>query len=384
LYFYSQPIQVIDCLIIKYHNPMRCLGLLLLFFSISFSLAAQKDQFNLNDFSLSGSTKQTGDRCFQLTSDFVWDYGSIWSKQAISLNDPFEMELELFFGCNDLQGADGMVFIFHPYRGQRGRAGEGMGFRGIYPALGIELDTYYNRHLGDPTYDHIALMKNGSVRHYSALTEPVSAKANKGNIEDCKNHLVKVTWEPKSKSLKIFFDGEERIHYQKDIVKNVFENSPMVYWGFSAATGGKSNKHAVCMKKLIYTKVDAYDRTAIKKIKGGENYVLDGVDFSSGKSALLRSSYKELDKLYYFLKTNPKANIAITGHTDSVGSDTGNAAISKRRAEAVSDYLAKRGISRKRLKTIGYGEKFPIAPNTTAAGRKQNRRVSIYVVKPQV
>lgn len=248
----------------------------------------------------------------------------------------------------------------------------------------MELDTYYNGHLGDPPYDHIALMKNGRVRHYAGLTKPVPAKANGGNIEDCRNHIVKVTWDPGSKSLRVFFDGAERVNYQKDIVKTVFEGSPMVYWGFSAATGGKSNRHGVCMKKLIYTKVEAFDTKVNRLLLRGEDYVLDGIDFASGKTTLLPSSYKELDKLYYFLKTNPKANLAITGHTDSVGSNSGNKSISQKRAKAVSQYLINKGISAKRLRTMGYGEEFPIAPNDTAAGRRQNRRVAIYLVEPRV
>ena len=360
----------------KFLIPIFCICVL--------SLCAQRDQFNLDDFSLAGNAAQVGDRCFQLTSDNYWEYGSIWSKQAISLADPFEMELELFFGCNDLEGADGLVFIFHPYSRQRGSRGEGMGFAGMAPALGIEFDSYFNAHLGDPTFDHIALMRDGRVRHYLGITDPVQAKVNGGNIEDCKNHKVKVTWSPQSKMLKVFFDGAQRIAYKEDIVNEIFEGSPMVFWGFSAATGKKTNRHSVCLKKLVYTKVDAYEKDIAQKILDGENYILEDVAFSSGKTTLLRDSYRELDKLYYLLKTNPKAKINITGHTDSVGGESTNQSLSKRRADVISKYLINKGISSKRLKTIGYGEKFPIAPNNTSTGRAKNRRVEIYVVVPRV
>ncbi|MCL4143021.1 UNVERIFIED_CONTAM: hypothetical protein GTU68_031460 [Idotea baltica] len=76
-------------------------------------------------------------------------------------------------------------------------------------------------------------------------------------------------------------------------------------------------------------------------------------------------------------KEYPRANFAIEGHTDSVGSKSTNQALSDRRANAVRDYLIANGIAADRLTAAGYGEDNPIANNKTRAGRKENRRVEV-------
>ena len=70
----------------------------------------------------------------------------------------------------------------------------------------------------------------------------------------------------------------------------------------------------------------------------------------------------------------------ISGHTDSRGSSTYNQELSQRRAQSVVDYLLKKGIDAERLKSKGFGESKPIAPNDTKSGRLQNRRVEMKVV----
>jgi OOP family OmpA-OmpF porin len=72
--------------------------------------------------------------------------------------------------------------------------------------------------------------------------------------------------------------------------------------------------------------------------------------------------------------------IIAVGHTDSVGSDSYNQALSVRRAEAVKAYLISKGIEKNRVYTEGKGEKQPVADNKTAEGRAKNRRVEIEVV----
>ena len=65
--------------------------------------------------------------------------------------------------------------------------------------------------------------------------------------------------------------------------------------------------------------------------------------------------------------------------TDSTGSDSYNLDLSRRRAESVANYLVSRGTSRARIATIGYGEQYPVADNTTEQGRALNRRVEIRI-----
>jgi len=73
----------------------------------------------------------------------------------------------------------------------------------------------------------------------------------------------------------------------------------------------------------------------------------------------------------------PNTKWTIDGFTDNVGNDKNNLTLSEKRAQAVADYLVKKGIPADNFYTNGYGEENPIADNNTASGRQQNRRVEI-------
>jgi outer membrane protein OmpA-like peptidoglycan-associated protein len=113
-----------------------------------------------------------------------------------------------------------------------------------------------------------------------------------------------------------------------------------------------------------------------EEIKRGQ-LVLRGVNFESGKAVLTRTSYAILDGVYESLREWSEVTLEIQGHTDSQGSAEFNQRLSQRRAQAVADYLTGKGISRSRIEAKGYGEDLPIADNSTAEGRAQNRRVEL-------
>jgi outer membrane protein OmpA-like peptidoglycan-associated protein len=71
----------------------------------------------------------------------------------------------------------------------------------------------------------------------------------------------------------------------------------------------------------------------------------------------------------------------IEGHTDSIASDAYNLDLSRRRADSVKSWLQAHGVAAARLSTAGHGESQPVADNSTAAGRQQNRRVEIVIAK---
>jgi outer membrane protein W/outer membrane protein OmpA-like peptidoglycan-associated protein len=96
-------------------------------------------------------------------------------------------------------------------------------------------------------------------------------------------------------------------------------------------------------------------------------------DFDSAE--LRPESIGELERLVKFMNDVPFATALVEGHTDSVGADAYNQALSDRRAKAVFDYLTSRGVDPARLKSVGKGESEPIADNKTAEGRQENRRV---------
>jgi len=108
---------------------------------------------------------------------------------------------------------------------------------------------------------------------------------------------------------------------------------------------------------------------------------LKNVFFESGKDVINPLSFPELDRLYKVLKNNPELFLEVAGHTDSVGDDNDNLKLSQMRADAIKNYLVNKGIDPKRFFTVGYGEEFPIGPNSTEEGRKMNRRTEIVIIE---
>lgn len=101
--------------------------------------------------------------------------------------------------------------------------------------------------------------------------------------------------------------------------------------------------------------------------------------FNSGRSSFKNGVSEKLDGIVAIMNQFPKANFAISGHTDSTGSASLNAKLSQKRADAVMNYLSSKGIDASRLTAKGYGEDNPIDSNKTRAGRANNRRVEIKV-----
>jgi len=94
----------------------------------------------------------------------------------------------------------------------------------------------------------------------------------------------------------------------------------------------------------------------------------------------IRSDFRPiLDRFAQTLVANPAATVQIIGHTDSTGSDAINKPLSVNRADSTREYLVARGVPSSRIMIDGRGASDPVANNTTATGRAQNRRVEIYV-----
>ena len=103
--------------------------------------------------------------------------------------------------------------------------------------------------------------------------------------------------------------------------------------------------------------------------------------FNSGRTTFRVGVSDKLNSITAIMKEYSKANFTIQGHTDSAGRASTNMKLSQKRAKAVLDYLVKAGISSSRLTSEGFGEDMPIASNKTRAGKAQNRRVEIKLVK---
>jgi outer membrane protein OmpA-like peptidoglycan-associated protein len=101
--------------------------------------------------------------------------------------------------------------------------------------------------------------------------------------------------------------------------------------------------------------------------------------FDTGKFDLRPIAREKLARLAGIVLAHPGLNLDIEGHTDSTGSDELNQKLSDQRAESVRKYLIEQGLTETSLVAVGFGKSMPVADNSTAAGRQQNRRVEIIV-----
>jgi OmpA-OmpF porin, OOP family len=107
------------------------------------------------------------------------------------------------------------------------------------------------------------------------------------------------------------------------------------------------------------------------------NVTSDDFDFDSAK--LKPRMMKQLDAFAAEVQASPgNERLTIVGHTDSIGTDAYNQKLSERRAQAVADYLATKGVAKETMTVTGKGESQPVADNKTSEGRAKNRRVEIH------
>jgi len=108
---------------------------------------------------------------------------------------------------------------------------------------------------------------------------------------------------------------------------------------------------------------------------------LDDILFDFDKTILCDSAKTELDDVYILLKRNRSMYLEVQGHTDNKGEDEYNVTLSKKRADAVVNYLTKKGIETSRLQIKYFGASKPVKPNESEDGRAKNRRVEFRVLQ---
>lgn len=106
----------------------------------------------------------------------------------------------------------------------------------------------------------------------------------------------------------------------------------------------------------------------------------DNLEFETGKDIIKEASLPSLTELAGVLKKKPTWGLQISGHTDNVGDDQKNMILSKKRAEAVKNFMISQGIDTARLNVLYFGETMPIATNDTPEGRQKNRRVEMKII----
>jgi outer membrane protein OmpA-like peptidoglycan-associated protein/tetratricopeptide (TPR) repeat protein len=120
----------------------------------------------------------------------------------------------------------------------------------------------------------------------------------------------------------------------------------------------------------------------VDTIKVGKTYTLNNIYYKTNSSDLDPRSAIVISEFAEFLKANPKIKIEVHGHTDNVGDEKSNIALSTDRAFSVRDLLIAKGIEEKRLVNFkGFGSAQPVADNATEAGRAKNRRTEFVIVE---
>ncbi len=191
------------------------------------------------------------------------------------------------------------------------------------------------------------------------------------------------------------FSGKPR---SKDII--IFEDSTNTSVKYRVITD-KEGKATISIPKgrTYYVKLKSFEsdtpqsRISIPDFPGILNidysikyelpkvFKLQHIYFDVGKATLRSESFKSLDNLAELLKVKDEMVIEIAGHTDNTGDKNANLRLSQARAEAVRDYLIKKGIAPSRIIARGYGDTQPVATNDTEEGRQMNRRVEIRIIK---
>lgn len=152
--------------------------------------------------------------------------------------------------------------------------------------------------------------------------------------------------------------------------------------GAGAIIGHHMDKVAEEAKQIENAKVEKVtDSNGLEAVKVTFD---SGILFATNKSDLNASSKSALAKFSTTLKENNLLAVDIYGHTDSTGNDGINIPLSNKRAQSVEDYLKSCGVAASQFKNVaGKGSSEPVADNSTAAGREQNRRVEVYLYASQ-
>jgi outer membrane protein OmpA-like peptidoglycan-associated protein len=152
--------------------------------------------------------------------------------------------------------------------------------------------------------------------------------------------------------------------------------------GQALETEKKAREAAEKRAKDAMDKLALSAALAVKEESRGTVITLPGsVLFPSAKWELLPGATEKLNAVADALKNQGDVSITVEGHTDSQGNESSNMELSQKRAQSVRDYLVSRGVASSSIGATGIGQSRPVADNTTAAGRQNNRRVEI-VVKP--
>ena len=241
-------------------------------------------------FTINGDASQTSPLEAQLTPDLNNQAGSITINDRVDFSESFSFSFEAYLGIRNNGGADGIAIFFHDDPAGANAVGDegiGLGARGIQDGIVLELDTFYNDprsfgDVGDIINDHGMIWDSDNQTDSGFL----STARDLGNIEDDTWHEVRIIWNADTQTIRYYFDGIIAGFYTGDLVTNYFGGNNLVYFGFSASTGGSRNAHRIRFNDLCdiplfvdddgdgianYLDLDSDNDGILDVVEGGDN-----------------------------------------------------------------------------------------------------------------
>ena len=225
-----------------------------------------------------------------------------------------------------------------------------------------------------------AFGKKGVMKNNSSITRKYESIASPNYLEAFKFL--------KHKDYRLVFNhlgrnkDNELAYFVAQGNKNGVDYTLMLYINYSKGNSLLIKDKIFIQAKIIESESMETGQVSItsidEKIKNEGKEVFHNILFDFGSDNLTKESYAVIKTLSEYLKTNPKQNYYIVGHTDNVGSLSSNQMLSEKRAKAVFIALTtKYGIKISQISAHGVGQLSPLSINTTEAGRTLNRRVEI-------
>ena len=237
----------------------------------------------------------------QLTPNATFQQGTVWYRNQLNLNNPFDFTFHAFFGINNGVGADGMAFIIQNQNqtlGPQGALGGAQLGYFSFPgkSMAIEFDTHNNgagAPYGDIPVHHIAIDTGGI--QFPPAAAPVPALPSSANLDDGAWHKIEIVWVPGTQTMTVYFDGNLRLScvFNPGLVAQVFGGQNMLYWGWAGCTGSKFDQQQIAISlQANFTAAINYSQCSLvnvpftdSSVSGLKNIASWNWDFGDGGSS---------------------------------------------------------------------------------------------------
>lgn len=246
--------------------------------------------------------------------------------------------------------------------------------------LGLQVNLGRAKEHADWYFDKSNPAENAEIRDLKRRLEKLEEMHGDGDLDGIPNYLDKELATPAGS--KVDASGvtiPERVDTDNDGIFDDMDKCPKEYG--LLANNGCPGKDSDGQNEPPVKAITESIRSP--KMENEEQEIItsafNSLEFAYNESTILLTSNESLDALASLLKQKQDWKLQISGHTDNIGEDEGNLVLSKGRAEAVKNYLVKRGVASERIETLYFGSSKPIASNETEEGRQKNRRVEMKI-----